>query len=580
MKATSLLGVFVLARLLILADRDIPWSVWAPWAYLWQDVVVALLFAAFCRATRRWGWVGWAVYALLVGYTAVNVPVACTLATPLTWPLLRATSGTLADSIAHHVTIANVVRLAVVLTAGVVLPLLSRRLVPLLSLRVRAGVVVAAVLCLPLGPSASARLPTLGLDRNVLAVLVSTALPRIAACDAPGDYSLSPFGSPRGEDLSRYRGAARGRNVVLVHLESTGAGYLRPYGAAEDPMPNLTRLAERAILFEHACTVYPETIKSFFSVQCSLHPALDTPSESYGRDFGPALATVLRRHGYRTGLFHSGRFMYLGMDAALRNRGYDTLEDAGAIGGDHDSSFGIDEPSTVRRILGWIDDLPAGQRFLVSYLPIAGHHPYTTPQRGPFPDREDIDRYHNALHYADGALGQLLGGLRSRGLEEETLFVLLGDHGEAFGQHDGNYGHMLFLYEENVRVPYLIVAPGLIRRQERITRVASLIDTAPTILDLLGIPVPEGYQGHSLLEARTGMALFCTDYSLGLLGLRDGRWKLIYELESGQSRLYDLEEGPGEKHDRSAEYPERVEAYREHLRRWAAAQKYRITRAP
>src|SRR5581483_3517196 len=144
-------------------------------------------------------------------------------------------------------------------------------------------------------------------------------------------------------------------------------------------------------LFEHAYTVYPETIKSFFAVQCSVHPAIDTPPETYGRDFDPALATVLRERGYRTGLFHSGRFMYLGMDAVIRNRGYETLEDAGDIGGDHESSFGIDEPSTVRRILRWIDDLPTGQRFLVSYLPIAGHHPYLSPGRGPFPTDKEIN---------------------------------------------------------------------------------------------------------------------------------------------------------------------------------------------
>src|SRR5262249_40805579 len=156
--------------------------------------------------------------------------------------------------------------------------------------------------CLPLGPVASGQVPTLGLDRNVLAVLVSTALPRISAIDLPGDYHLSPFGNPRGEDLSRYRGGAAGRNVVIVHLESTGAGSLRPYGAAEAPMPRLTGLAREAILFEHAYTCYPETIKSFFSVQCSLHPALDTPPETYGRDFVPALAAVLRGHDYRTGL--------------------------------------------------------------------------------------------------------------------------------------------------------------------------------------------------------------------------------------------------------------------------------------
>ncbi len=572
--------MFILAKLLVLAGRDIPLSLWTPWAYLWQDVLVALLFGVVEYVTRRRPSVGWSVYAVLTLYTAVNVPVACTLSTPLTWPLLRAARGPLADSIAYHVTTANLLRLTAVLAGAVVLPLVLNRLVPLLSLRVRAAFVVAAVLCLPLGPMAAARVPTVGLHRNVLAVLITTALPRIASQDEAGDWRLGPFGNPSGEDLTRYRGAARGRNVVIIHLESTGAGYLRPYGAAEDPMPNLTKLAAQAILFEHAYTVYPETIKSFFAVQCSLHPALDTLPAAYGHDFGPSLASVLHEHGYRTGLFHSGRFMYLGMDAVIRNRGYDTLDDAGAIGGDHESSFGIDEPSAVRHLLHWIDDLPAGQRFLVSYLPIAGHHPYTTPERGPFPVAEDIDRYRNALHYADAALGQLLEGLRSRGLDRETLFVILGDHGEAFGQHEGNYGHTLFLYEENVRVPLLIAAPGLTREPERVGRVASLIDTAPTVLDLLGIVAPDGYQGRSLLDAQTGMALFCTDYSLGLLGLRDGRWKLLHELESGRSRLYDLEDDPGEQRDVAAQHPERAAAYRDHLLRWAAAQKYRITKTP
>jgi hypothetical protein len=579
MRAASLLGVFVVAKLLVLAGRDIPLSPWAPWAYLWQDVLVALLFAALDYLVRR-PWVGWALYSVLALYIAVNVPVACTLSTPLTWPLLRAARGPLADSIAYHVTAANVLRLTAVLAAAAALPFALRRLVPLIPLRARVAVVVAAAVCLPFGPAAAARLPTLGLHRNVLAALVTTALPRVAAVDATDDWRVGPFGNPRGEDLSRYRGAARGRNVVVIHLESTGARYLRPYGAAEDPMPNLTRLADNAILFENAYTVYPETIKSFFAVQCSVHPAMDTPSETYGRDFGPALAAVLRQRGYRTGLFHSGRFMYLGMDAAVQNRGYDTLEDAGAIGGDRESSFGIDEPSAVRRVLRWIDDLPPGLPFLVSYLPIAGHHPYVTPDRGPFPGEEDVDRYRNALHYADAALGQLVDGLRARGLDRETLFVIFGDHGEAFGQHAGNYGHTLFLYEENVRVPYLIAAPGLTRGPERVARVASLVDTAPTVLDLLGVPAPGGYEGRSLLDGQTAVALFCTDYSLGLLGLRDGRWKLIHELDSGRSCLYDLEDDPDERCDLAALHPERAAAYREHLVRWASAQKYRVTKSP
>jgi arylsulfatase A-like enzyme len=365
----------------------------------------------------------------------------------------------------------------------------------------------------------------------------------------------------------------------MIHLESTGARYLQPYGAAEDPMPNLTRLCRQGILFENAYTTYPETIKSFFAAHCATLPALDTEPEAYKHVRTPALAEILAEAGYRCGLFHSGRFGYLGMEAVIRDRGFDTLEDAGAIGGQRDSSFGIDEESTVRRILGWIDALPAGRRFFLTYLPIAGHHPYATPGDGPFSGNEEIDHYRNALHYADAAVGQFMDGLRRRGLFDNTLFVIFGDHGEAFGQHEGNLGHVLFLHEENVRVPYLIVAPGITHEPVRVGRVASLVDTAPTVLDLLGLPPPAGWQGVSLLDPRARLALFCTDYSLAFVGLRDGRWKLIDELDSSNSQLFDLAKDPDEKVDVAQDHPELVKAYREHLRAWCAAQKSRIGRS-
>jgi arylsulfatase A-like enzyme len=578
MKALSLFGVFVVARVLVLAGRDLPRSAWAVPAYLWQDALAALCFAALDLLCRRRPWLSWGVYVVVVLYVALNVPVACLFSTPLTWPMLRAARGTLADSITHHVTIPNVLRMLAVVAAAVALPLLLRRRGSRLRRRASLALVLGAVVLVLVGPFAAARVATRGLERNVVVVLVTTALPRVEAADLAGDWRLSPFGSPRGEDLSRFRGAAAGRNVVVVHLESTAAGHLRPYGADTDPMPHLTELSRHAILFENAYTAYPETIKSFVAAHCSVWPALDTGSEVYGRPPAPPLASTLHAAGYRTGLFHSGRFGYLGMDAVVRGQGFDTAEDAGDIGGEHDSSFGIDEPSAVRRVLSWIDGLPPGRPFFVTYLPIAGHHPYEVPERGPFPGGDDTARYHNALHYADAALGQLLDGLRARGLERNTLVVVFGDHGEAFGEHGGNFGHTLFLYEENLRVPLVVSAPGLTLDPVRVGRVVGLIDVAPTVLDLLGLAAPPEYQGRSLLDGEGGMALFCTDYTLGLLGLRDGRWKMIHELESGRSQLYDLDDDPGERRDLAGIHPERVEEYRDHLRRWASAQKYRATR--
>ena len=271
--------------------------------------------------------------------------------------------------------------------------------------------------------------------------------------------------------------------------------------------------------------------------------------------------------------------MYLGMDAVVESLGHGTAEDAGAIGGRRESSFGVDEESAVARILAWIDGLGRGERFLVTYLPIAGHHPYETPRPGPFPEAEEIDRYRNALHYADSAIGVLLDGLEARGRLERTLLVLLGDHGEAFHQHEGNYGHTFHIWEENVRVPLFIAARGsAIREEIRVARAASLVDIAPTVLDLLGLAPPGAMEGVSLLEPRPRMALFFTDYSLHLLGLRDGPWKLIHELESGRSKLFDLAADPGEREDLSARHPARVEAYRARLLEWSGWQRDHLRR--
>ena len=158
-------------------------------------------------------------------------------------------------------------------------------------------------------------------------------------------------------------------------------------------------------------------------------------------------------------------------------------------------------------------------------------------------------------------------------MADHTLFVIFGDHAEAFGQHDGNYGHSLFLYEENIHVPYVISAPGLISGQVRDSETLSLIDTAPTILDLLGLEAPAGYQGESALAGKPSMALFYTDYSLSLMGLRDECWKYLYELDSGRSKLFDLCQDPSETKDLSELYPERITAYRGRVERWTSAQK-------
>jgi hypothetical protein len=565
MRAVSLLTVLIFAKVLTLSGREIPLSVWTPLAYFWQDVLLVLLFAVLDAVIRR-PWFGWTLYAVIVAFVAINVPLVRAVSTSLTWPMLRAAHGALSDSIVHYVTWANGLLIGGVVAVAVVVPRGARRL-PQRWLRT-ATVVALPLVCL--GPLAAARVDTVGLHRNYVLALITTAVPRISAQAASGDWRSSPYPQASQESLSHLRGAARDQNVVLIILESVGAQYLQPYGAAEDPMPHLTKLSRRAIMFEQAYTVYPESIKGLVALFSSVNPALDTKAEQYRTIGTRSLATELGRANYRTGLFHSGRFMYLGMESVVRGRGFDTLEDAGDISGVRFSSFGVDEPSTVRRMLDWIDQGPRDTRFFLTYMPIAGHHPYDSPQAGPFPEEDDMGRYRNALYYADAAIAQLLEGLKQRGLERDTLIVIVGDHGQAFGQHEGNYGHTFFLYEENIRVPLMFVVPGL-ERPLRVRRVVSTLDVAPTVLDLLGEKQPQEFQGHSLLDPESRMALFFTDYSQAFVGLRDGRWKFLHELESGRCHLFDLEADPAERHNLVEYHSRRVEVYQDRLHRWCAA---------
>jgi arylsulfatase A-like enzyme len=563
MRPASLLCVMVLAKVLALAGHRLALNWWSPVAYFWHDAVVIAVASALDLALAHRPRVAWTAYAAAALYVAMNVPVMRAVSTPLTWSMWRAARGPLADSIRFYLTWENALLFLCVLAVAALAPVVFRDVQPRFLL-------LAATAVAALGPVAQDRVTTFGLERNAYTALIPATFPRISPTPAAA-WSTSGFDRARQEDLTRFRGAAAGRNVILVSLESTAAQYLGLYGAAPDPMPHLTALAGSAVVFDNAYAVYPESIKGLFSILCSTYPPFDHADDTYAAVPCDSLPDALGRHGYRTGLFHSGRFGYLGMESVVRHRGFETLADAGDIGGNRSSSFGVDEPSTIARILQWIDARPAGQPFFVTYLPIAGHHPYETPDAGPFPDGDSFGRYRNALHYGDASLGALIDGIAARGLRDNTLWIILGDHGEAFGQHDGNFGHTFQLYEENIHVPLLIAAPGLISHQLRSRQVVSLIDTTPGLLELVGVPAPVRYQGRSFLDPSPRLAFFFADYSLGLLGLRDGGQKLIYELNTNRSQLFDLTHDPGETVDLSARTPSRTRWYVENLRAWNEA---------
>ncbi|HEX2660660.1 MAG TPA: sulfatase, partial [Polyangia bacterium] len=492
--------------------------------------------------------------------------------------MLNATGGALADSIAVYVTPANVI-LPLALGGLGWWTARARRTWrdTTLGPRARALRTAAFFAIAGLGWWAAPRVATLGLHRNAVLALVTTSLEhlretrdddldadRIAVACAPRDGDAT--------DLRDLRGIAAGRNVVWVILESTAARFLAPYGAARDITPHLAALARDAVIFDNAYAAYPESIKGLYSMLCAHPPFPRREAEQHAQGRAPCvpLPGRLREAGYHPALFHSGRFAYLGMDAVVRERGFEVLEDGATIGGAFKSSFGVDEASTVRKLLGFVDGLTPGQRFFAVYIPIAGHHPYHAPGAGPRPFPEDSakERYFNDLYAGDAALGSLRDGLKARGLDDQTLYVIVGDHGEAFFEHEGNFAHTLFLYEENVRVPFIVAAPGRLTGVRRAPQLASLIDVGPTLLDLLGLPAGPvaTLGGQTLLEPRPRLISTFTDQGLWQSALRDGPWKLIQEHESGRARLFNLAVDPGETTDLAPLEPARALHYRACLR--------------
>jgi arylsulfatase A-like enzyme len=551
----------------------------------------------------------WIAFAALAAYTAINVPVARVMGTPLTYTILRTVGGALSDSIRVYFTASNLLAAGAVLASACALPaLMGRALSRVRPARVALLWIPILGLLLAAGPAARRRVDLGALPRNAAQTLLTTTLAQHFATRAPRALPPLPLVSERAEgqgsglDLSALRGAARGRSVIWVVLESTAASYLRPFGGAAsgpDPTPALSELAAEGVVFDAAYAAYPESIKGLYSLLCSAAPAAHTPAERYTAARIPCspLAEQLRAVGYRTAMFHSGWFAYLGMAGVVADRGFDVLADAGVIGGAYATSFGVDEQSTVQRLLRFIDLEPAGsparRPFFAMYLPIAGHHPYSAPgpteRPMPFGRETDYQLYLNDLRFGDQALGALRAALKERGLDDRILWIVSGDHGEAFQQHPGNFAHTLHLYDENVRVPLLIAAPGhpsfvVLRsaagqgaaRGLHAPQVASLIDVAPTLMELIGLPPPRDWQGLSLLAPAAERAVrFLTDHGLLQLGLRQGPWKFIDEVETGRARLFDLRADPTELHDVAEHEAARVRAYRQHLRAWADAQRAR-----
>jgi arylsulfatase A-like enzyme len=177
-------------------------------------------------------------------------------------------------------------------------------------------------------------------------------------------------------------------------------------------------------------------------------------------------------------------------------------------------------------------------------------------------NRERIRAYYDSeVSFNVSEFGNLVSHLRDTELLDRTTVVFASDHGEEFWEHGGQY-HGRTLFEESIRIPLILRCPEGGAAGRRVTDRVEAIDLFPTLLELAGLPVPDGVDGRSLLHTtpKNEQAVYATldldEYAARSVVI--GPWKLIVDPKRGTRRLFQLEVDPAETRDVSAEHPERV----------------------
>jgi choline-sulfatase len=384
-------------------------------------------------------------------------------------------------------------------------------------------------------------------------------------------------------------GAARpARSALLISVDTLRADCIGALGGPV-PTPGMDGLAREGVLLEQATTPVPSTGPAHASLLTGLYPwRHGTLRNAVPMDPRiPTLAEWARSSGRATAAFVSSyildrRFGF--------HQGFDTYvfepDQSYAWRGQEREHFWALGEHTTRAAMDWITR-HAGEPFFVWVHLFDPHAPYLPPPGwGLSPDspvdldgkslpsgvedRDELARmiraYRGEVRYADAQVARLVERLRLLDILDQTAVVLTADHGEGLGDH-GVLEHGVDLYDELVRVPLIVRAPG-VPAGRRLAGPAQLEDVAPTLLALLGAPEPAGLDGVNLLPWLRGeVAASPRAACVGQRRPLPGRPELYYERRwpekwigsrDGDGARFQLERDPGERGGRPEGAPPRA----------------------
>ncbi len=398
-----------------------------------------------------------------------------------------------------------------------------------------------------------------------LLVLVGAVLAvRSGVVSVPGKRAASAGGLAA-------RGALAGYNVLLVTLDTARADRLGCYGYKAIATPTLDRLAAEGVLFSRATAVTPITAPSHASILTGLYPRRHgVRSNGFYQldDEHVTLAEVLHASGYQTGAILAAFVLdsRFGMD-----QGFEYYDDELGSADTADPLLYAERQAAqvTDAALAWLDQR-SQKPFLLWAHYFDPHAAYTPPS--PYREHYASNPYDGEIAYVDAELGRLLAGLERLGCRDNTIVVVIGDHGESLHQHD-EATHGYLLYEETMRVPFILQCGdrlgGGSERSERVSQV----DLVPTVLALLGIDAPAGIDGVDLARPNSE-ARVC--YGETYHGKMEYGWAALFSIYDDDLKyvhgphpeLYDLERDPQELTSLYEQQPDRAAELHERLAAW------------
>ncbi len=394
-------------------------------------------------------------------------------------------------------------------------------------------------------------------------------------------------GPVRNEGVAK---STRQPNVLFISLDTVrrdALGVFRDDGAGPSSTPHLDAFARDAVIFDDAVAPMPFTLASHMSMFTGFYPdvhGVSKPKRQLAQGV-TTLPSVLQDSGYHTVGFYSNDWMKpsFGFD-----RGFDRYERIA-----HELTFA---DRLNEKLLDTIDATPPAKPWFVFLHYFDAHSDNTTrqstlPYYAPSPFLDDLGihptdqrfcqgeacatayllnlnrsaqplstgeiqtltaLYERGIRYLDDRMGALFQNLRERGQYDDTLIVVIADHGEEFREH----GRLIHSqpYVESVAIPLMIKLPGQQRAGERIGVPAETIDLMPTVLSALGLPVPDTIQGLDQLapietvgahDAGPSQALAQDKHNFQRYGLYTPSHVLVFDYKTDHSELYDRQADPG-----------------------------------